>query len=116
MLIITEAQEQLFTEHALRKFREKAIAFVKDNHPDRQELSKEDIEAFVDEGLQICEQHKIEYVVDVLDYLKLMMIYGRRFDIDPQYPWAQQALAGDVDGEIKLELLVEYHEDLQSYK
>ena len=95
MLRIREAQHQVFEQQARGAFEQEMVAHLAEFSPPLfKTLGETPMLDIVRFGMARAEQqHGFDLRGPVRLYLEMMLLFGRYFDTDPQYPWAAQILA-----------------------
>jgi len=93
VLTITEAQIRALRDASRAAFGGRAIAHLRRRFPERTApVEDARLRAFVYAGIGRAKRYGIVGEADVLRYLEYMLIYGARFDTDPELAWAGEIL------------------------
>lgn len=91
--IVRDAQMAVFAVNEREKFERRMVTHLQQRFPDKCEpLGKEGVEEQVKFGIRRADTYGINTEIAVQEYLEMMMIYGRDFDVDPQCEWATRIL------------------------
>lgn len=93
-LIIRDAQMAVFAQRDREQYVQRMAAHLQQRYPQQCELSGQDgTEDLVKYGIQRAAVYGINSEIAVQEYLEVMMMFGRDFDIDPQHNWATRILS-----------------------
>lgn len=101
MLVIRQAQMDVFARLQLESFKLRATQYVQARYPEAVKAQgPETVDAWVSHGLGRCAQYGLEREGQVFEYLDWMYLNGRDFDEAPPL----QALLSDPlrDGSLKV--------------
>jgi hypothetical protein len=93
MLTIRSRQRAALREGRRRRFEDRAVAFVREQWPERwTHLGEVAVRALVEIAEQRAAAYGLDTERDAIRYLNHMLALGRDFDTDPRYPWAGEIL------------------------
>lgn len=86
MLVIREAQMEVFRGSFLARFENRRVADIAKRFPKRYcELGEDGTRELIRFGIQACQKWDIRAEGDVENVIDLMVVYGRPFDSDPKF-------------------------------
>lgn len=98
MLTIGKDQLARFREPPRRAFEIEMVAHLAAFSPPLfKTLGEAQMLVVVQQGMQAAERHGFDLRGPVRMYLELMLLFGSRFDTDPQYPWFHELLTTATD-------------------
>jgi hypothetical protein len=98
MLVIRRAQMEAFGVVAQQAFEARMVGHLAAFSPPLfRTLGEQQMRAAVRLGIRRAAAHGLDLQGPVRLYLEMTLLFGSRFDTDPQYPWAATALAGADD-------------------
>ncbi len=93
MLIIRSEQKDSFREAARKGFETEMLTHLRKFSPALfQAAGEEQMFKAVQLGIESAESYGFTFRGPIRLYLELMLLFGSRFDTDPQYPWAIEIL------------------------
>lgn len=93
MLVIRKKQQDALGQVALRGFEDEMVAHLAACSPPLFQAVKEDqMRAAIRFGIDHASEYGITFRGPLRLYLELMLLFGSRFDADPQYGWAAEIL------------------------
>lgn len=93
MLVIRPEQMDVFRRQARLAFEREMLAHLQAFSPPLYEVTgPEQMLKVVRFGIDAAAAHGITFRGPVRLYLELMLLFGSRFDTDPQYPWVAEIL------------------------
>lgn len=93
MLIIRRAQMHVLARHTADRFEGRAMIHVRQCFPERSNALGEDgLLSLIREGIGRAQSYGIEIERDVVKYIDLMVVFGEKFDTDPNHPEANRIL------------------------
>lgn len=96
MLILRAEQMVAFRKKALERFERQMVSHLNRYLPKKSTaLGKEGLGRLVREGMERARTHGFTLEYDMSRYIALMLLLGRRFDTDPELPWAKKILADE---------------------
>jgi hypothetical protein len=106
MLTIRRAQLAAFSEVDVERFEHWMLAHLRTFFPKQCEAEGEfHLRETIRYGMKHAAAHGFRRKRDVCKYIDLMVVLGRDFDTDPQYPWAGMILTELRNPETKIEAL-----------
>ena len=98
MLVIRQEQMEVFQAEARRTFEDAMVAHLAAFSPQlHRAVGDAALRSAVQLGMTKAASYGFDQRGPVRLYLELMLLFGSRFDTDPQYPWASEILS-DRDG------------------
>jgi hypothetical protein len=95
MFIIRSEQMDVFRESALRRFEGEMLVHLREFSPPLFKAAGEkQMHKAVRYGIGAASAYGFTFRGPIRLYLELMLLFGSRFDTDPQYPWAAEILTG----------------------
>ncbi len=86
MLVIREAQMDVFRGNFLVRFENRRLRDIATRFPTRYgELGEDGTRALIQFGIRACEGWAIHAEGDVENVIDLMVVFGQRFDSDPKF-------------------------------
>jgi hypothetical protein len=99
MPIIRREQMDVLRAAALRGFQDEMVLHLADFSPPLfKAAGEEQIRKTIQLGMELAAGYGFDLRGPVRLYLDLMLLFGSRFDTDPQYPWAASILADRDSG------------------
>lgn len=99
VLVIREEQMETFRLAARRAFEEEMLTHLAGFSPYLvRSAGAESLRRAIRFGIEQAQSHGLTSRGPVRLYLESMLLFGWRFDSDPQYPWARTILAGQAAG------------------
>lgn len=99
MLVIRAEQMDTFKKATLLSFEDAMIQHMaRFSPPLFKAAGKEQVRKAVWHGIEQAKKYGFTNRGPVRFYLELMVLFGSSFDTDPQYPWANEILAGQDTG------------------
>lgn len=99
MLTIRREQMDVLRESALRAYEDSMVTHLAEFSPALfKTLGTEQLRVAVRQGMAQAARAGFDLQGPVRLYLELMLLFGSRFETDPQYPWAAELLTNQ-DGE-----------------
>ncbi len=93
MLKIRAEQIEVFEQAAIRNFIERMVVYMQETFPKHYEiLGRDKVRDLVRYGIEQAKAHELTAERSIRLYTTLMLMFGSRFDADPQYPWADEIL------------------------
>jgi hypothetical protein len=93
MLQIRQSQMKLFSDAEVRKYEDWVVAHVRKFFPNASShLTESQLRDLIRYGIRRAASNGIRSRPNVCKYIDLMVLLGRDFDVDSQYPWAARAL------------------------
>jgi hypothetical protein len=93
-LIIRDAQMAVFAQRDKEMYVDRMTAYLQSKYSKQCEpLGEEGTKDLVKYGIQRAANYGINTEIAVREYLEIMMMYGRDFDIDPKHEWATRILS-----------------------
>jgi hypothetical protein len=108
MLKIRAEQLEVFEQAAIRNFIERMSDYLQETFPKHYEIFGRDaIRNFVRYGMDQAGTNNFTSERAIRLYTTLMLMFGSRFDTDPQYAWAAEILsdASVVDEQMRIDRL-----------
>lgn len=103
MLVIRQEQLDVFRAQALRSYEDAMVAHLTGFSPPlAQAVGPERLRIAIELGMKQAAAYGFDARGPVRLYLELMLLFGCRFDTDPQYPWAAEILGNrDLDTQMQ---------------
>jgi hypothetical protein len=99
MLVIRREQMEVFRAAALRSFEESMVTHLAGFSPPLfKAVGAEQLRIAIRLGMERAAGYGFDLRGPVRLYLELMLLFGSRFDTDPQYPWAAEILTNRDSG------------------
>ena len=99
MLVMRKEQMEVFRAAAQRAFENAMVAHLVEFSPFLfQAVGEESFRVTVTQGMAQAAAYGFDQRGPVRLYLELMLLFGHRFDTDPQYPWAAAILTDRKSG------------------
>jgi hypothetical protein len=93
MLTLRKEQLAVFGPLGKKAFEDRVVVHLKKVFPEHSEtLGEPKLRETIQYGTQRAAAYRITSERDVCKYVDLMILYGRDFDKDPNFPWAQSIL------------------------
>ena len=114
MLRIRPEQNEALSDYMLRSFEKRVLAHLRKCFPKKCEaMDKEKLIELIREGLQRSRSYGIETERNVMEFIDLMVVFGRHFDTDKTYPEAAKILADEnANGQKKIDRLYAMFNDI----
>ncbi len=114
MLRIRPEQNEVLSEYMLRSFEKRVLVHLRKCFPKKCEaMDKEKLIELVREGMKQSRSYGIKTQRNVMEFIDLMVVFGRHFDTDEAYPQAAKILADeDADGQKKIDRLYAMFNDI----
>jgi len=109
VLTIRKEQVLVFRHHLVREFEDRAMADLRDAFPSKtSSMGDSELRAYVRDGLERAERHRVRIERHVVAYLRYMTKYG--VDFDDTYPEAGEILRNErIPGSVKIQRLAAWH-------
>jgi hypothetical protein len=96
MFAIRKEQFAVFERHEIAKFEGPCYLRLNEVFPGQcQDLGETRVRDMIRYGIQRAASYEIGASDDVRTYIDVMMLLGRDFDKDPNYPWARKLLCDE---------------------
>ncbi|MDR3618418.1 MAG: hypothetical protein P4L85_03635 [Paludisphaera borealis] len=109
---IRTEQVETFSRRLEDQFASKTAAHLRNAFPvevEKQGFDDDGLRRLSLRGLTEARRYGVVNEADVERYIECMLILDPKFDTDPRFPWARQALArADLDGEAKMDFIDDY--------
>lgn len=114
MLRIRPEQDKALSDYMLRSFEKRVLAHLRKCFPKKCEaMDEEKLIELIREGIQRSRSYGIETERNVMEFIDLMVVFGRHFDTDKTYPQAAKILAEkDADSPKKIDRLYAMFNDI----
>jgi hypothetical protein len=95
VIVIDERNFEQFERAAFERFLSDMRAHIERCFPEQfLALERETLDELLRHGLARARAHGFSGERDVCKFIDLMLVFGRGFDRDPQFPWASEILVG----------------------
>ena len=110
MLTITHAQLRAMRDATRAAFMSRTVAHLRRRFPERTApVTDARLGAFIQAGIERAMRYEIVGEADVRRYVEYMLIYGARFDTDPNLRWAGRILRRkDIGPTRRMDLIDDY--------
>ncbi len=116
MLVIRREQMDVFRAAVRRAFEDAMVTHLADFSPLLfQAVGEAQVRTAVQQGMTQAVAYGFDQRGPVRLYLELMLLFGSRFDTDPQYPWATAALT-DREAGSQMQRAEYLYEQAQAYR
>jgi hypothetical protein len=114
VLRIRPEQDKALSDYMLRSFKKRVLAHLRKCFPKKCEaMDTEKLMELIREGIKRSRSYGIETERNVMEFIDLMVVFGRNFDTDKTYPQAAKILADkDADGPKKIDRLYAMFNDI----
>ena len=114
MFRIRPEQNKTLSDYMLRSFEKRVLVHLRKCFPKKCEtMDKERLIELIREGIKRSRSYGIETQRNVMEFIDLMVVFGRHFDTDKAYPQAAKILADkDADGQKKIDRLYAMFNDI----
>lgn len=117
MLVIRREQMEVFQAEARRTFEDAMVAHLAAFSPPlHRAVGDAALRSTVQLGMTRAAGYGFDQRGPVRLYLELMLLFGSRFDTDPQYPWASAILSDRDDGAPQMRRAERLYERTMDYR
>lgn len=98
MLRIRDAQLKPFEDQSWVRFHHQMLGYVHETFPEAfEELTPQEVLEVIQYGIQVAKAYDFHTESGIQCIIHLMFAFGAEFDLDPEFPWAQEIL---LDGSL----------------
>jgi len=97
---------QMFAERRRSSFVRRVADFLRDNDPEAAEMPPAEIEALVQRQTAAAASYDINTEAAVVQFIEIGLVFGEEFHSSGEFPAAEQILASELDGTLKMQELL----------
>lgn len=106
MLTIRPEQMKVLSQEEVRKYVERVAVHLRKYFPRQCDAQGEaQLRDTIQRGIRRAAGYGIITQREVCKFIHLMIVFGRDFDTDQRYPWAEEILRAQSSPRVKIELL-----------
>lgn len=105
-MIIRQRHTSALADASARNFECRAMAHLQRAFPQQmREADEQLVRQMIARGIEQASRYGVSDEYDVIRYIDLMVVFGERFDDNPDYPWAKDILSGKLEAQQKMSFI-----------